>query len=623
MGWAEQVREEAMGPQPSIWDIIGGMVAPSGSPYGNEPPPFAGPINPFAGAEQGIPGSLYSVLSPPEEETITGPAEQWKQFVAAGGTQMKYKDGTTVKYNPPKSEAEKAQQKVVKGQVGQGGGQVAPPMAAPTPQPVAVAPQGPSPAEVAFNQQQVQAGQLYGRRYTPGEEPLSPQEEYQRRLDLIKREREERSRTLRNALPSRGELLQKGYTDVANRMGKGTRILLSIISMDPFMTDKMAAMGADFESERRRLMGTGQLADIDAAYKAEYSALDKLVARQTTERDDSARELESRLMASPQLRKNKDFARDFAITKLRIPASQVDTYLEAHYNKATGEYEMIKDPYSEKVITTRLGANALMEIDPSMDKDTAIRIALNPQVILSWTGSQIGKIDQQLMSTKDPKKKAELESERAHVELVQTQMTRDPNVIKLQRLIDQRNSPDWESTSPQTKLEWGQNYLAVRKLVRGPSPEQDPHRLWLQDRKDEVIIGLHIAEINRVAKEKEKPISHIKDQLIMNRDSNFASKKVTPQYQEQKRSEQMMLENMMVNPSTKWDKKEFKVMKPEADAYRNDVWNTLPATAKQKLGSLSYTESVQLANLIYNAQINGQVIPYEQAADMMLKLRRK
>jgi hypothetical protein len=64
-------------------------------------------------------------------------------------------------------------------------------------------------------------------------------------------------------------------------------------------------------------------------------------------------------------------------------------------------------------------------------------------------------------------------------------------------------------------------------------------------------------------------------------------------------------------------------MKPEADAYRNDVWNTLPATAKQKLGSLSYTESVQLANLIYNAQINGQVIPYEQAADMMLKLRRK
>lgn len=445
----------------------------------------------------------------------------------------------------------------------------------------------------------------------------------QRRLALIKQERVERQRAIQNALPTRGELLQKGYTDVANRMGKGTRILLSLISMDPFMTDKMAAMGADFEAERRRLIGTGQLADIDAAYKAENTALDKLVLRQSQDREDSAKELETRLTTSPQLRKNKDFARDFAITKLRIPASQVDAYLESHYNKATGEYEMIKDPYSEKIITTKLAANTLIDIFPDMDKETAIRTAMNPQVLLAWTGSQVSKLDQLLMSERNPTKKAELESQRAHVELIQTQVVRDPNVQKFIRLQDQRNSPDWNGTSPQTKAEWGQNYLAVRKLVYGPSPEQDPHRLWLQDKKDEAIIGLHRAELDKVNKEKEKPIVHIKDQLIIDRDSNFASKKVTPQYQEQKRTEQMMLENAMVDPSTKWDKKEFKVLKPEAEAYRNGIWNSVPAPIKQKLGSLSYTEAVQLANLIYNAQVNGQSIPYGHAADILLKLRRK
>ena len=558
----------------------------------------------------------------------------YQDFLSAGGSKMEFEgdDGTKtqVAIKRPKPPEQQPGQPIQPQQPGQPQQPQMQPLPG-QPQPWSTGmQQWPAPEEEAGMLQQgevVARRNLYAPRYRPGEEPISPREEYAKRLELIKLQRAEREEATRVGLPTRGELLAQGYQNVAARQGKGMRILMSILTSDPFYTDKMAGAEAEYERTRRQLSMDRTLSTIDIDYMAKSASLDKLISRETTERATAAADLTDRLKTDPELAKNRKFQKDYAMTKLGIPAAQVDAYVDDHFNKNTGEYTIIRDPYSESILQTKNAANVIKELYPTLSNDIAITAVRNPSILLTLATDEIGGLNIQIQHEKNPARRAILEQQRNRLEAIKTSIAHDPNMKKLLMLEGIRDSAEWSRMSPTQKADWGKKYKDIYDLTYGPSPQQDPEKLFLDKKHEAEIIRNTVLQNKRLQEsieEKGKP-TNVHEEII----ASFPGQQI---YKDKKASEktkkelilqhQMLAERAMAGDTFKADSPEAKKDKAYMDHYRATVWRSFPPEIQQQLGQLSYQEAVIVSQIMSTAQMSDMTYNIYDIANKIANARR-
>ena len=608
------------GPEP-----IGPREAPSPIPPMAQTPPFYSP-----------PGV------PPQNFSQGDPAAQWRQFVEAGGKEMKYGNGTTIKYKKPESPEEKARRQQVKAQVGaspQPGGapqgraisgpfpmeteQVGPrpgdvgPGQAPPQEPPPTPPQGPGDYPARDVDRRAQAAALqYKSRFAPGNEPMNAAEWERRKRALIEQKASEQERLLQESMPEKGVLLARAYERINRSTGKGTRILLGILSGNPFWADGIAAMEAEYEAKRAAVIGK-ERRDISAnKYTELMDLVDGLDKRQGEHKKVVAAELTQRIQEEPNLIYSRDASKDYALL-LGVPTDQVEQFLDDHFDEKTGVFNLLKDPYEENIIRAKNDANVILELYPWIPKEMALLVTKHPNLLLELSTDEAKLYEVKAMHEKDPEKKAEYQR---ISDLLRSRATTLAQSEPMRRLIMLQNIHDnktvWNKMTEKEQTEWYVTYQDAHKAAFGPATGRDPKSLYRKERQEEeelkgrILTNRHVAIQNKLLL-TEKPGKEEKDQsnvytsIAVKTYPILSQKKASAlNLAEADRDQQitiaMMAENQIPTGQTPIEKD----IRRKADIIKLEVWKYFPLELQKQLGNLSYLEAAVVLSAIYGAQVN-------------------
>lgn len=582
-------------------------------------------VDPYTASmlEPSMPG-MIPPTPPPTEQPVTSPMDQWAQFVGAGGTQMKFQDGTSIKYKAPVSAAEKAQTAQQKKAVGTQGGQPPIPGVPVQPQPIAPIPTAPQPTGIPTTPEQERAAGYYAPRFPVGQAPMTPQDWANKRLALLKQERIEQEQLLQQAHPSRGEMLAQGYRTVAKKYGKGTRIAMAILNQDPFYTDKLAAAEAVGEAEYRKALYSGMVKISDAEYLGKMTTLDKLRELQEVERTAAAKDLQHRLELNPALKKNSAFARDWVVNKLGVSEDRADQYLKDHFNPTTGEYEIVKDPYQERLIIAKNGAQFALQILPDLPKETALAAGLDPGLIFDLATNHLKMLDQKIQYAKTPQERVTLEEDRKRVSIIREGYAQDPVYRTYIELINERTSPEWDRKSQASKDDYYRRfrdtYMAIHKLPPSRDPDALIMEMLVNRKKLEVMDAQIAASKERVKEEELQP----KDQVIRaTGDFSYIIGK-NKAYDEMSRGRLRGVETLAKQGYYDNPKNKVEVFDQEyIDRYRAHVESKLPMDVRTTLGPLSMEEVVRLNDSMQAAHDAKATWSPKKAAMVLLAERRR
>lgn len=612
--------------------------------YGSPEGPYGGPepMGPqrTPGPAPAGPTPMYTPPGVPPQNFPQGdPAAQWRQFVESGGKEMKYDNGTTLKYKKPESPEEKARKQQANIQAGGG----APPQkAGPPPSQIsgpypmsseqvgprpgdegpgqAPPPPPPSPSYPArdADRRERAAKIQYSTRYPSGEEPMTPMEWERRKRALIEQKAIEQERLLQESMPEKGALLARAYERINRSTGKGTRILLGILSGNPFWADSIASMEAEDEARRAATMGKERRDISSNRYNDLIGLVDGLEKRQNDHKAVVAAELKSKLETEPELIYNRTANRDYALT-LGIHPSLADQFLDDHYDAKTGVYNLLKDPWEENLIRAKNEANTLLELYPYIPREVAIAATKHPTLLLEMASNESKLYEVKALHEKDPTVKADYLRRADLLKARSQSIAQSPEMRKVVMLEDiRKNASVWDKMTTTEKEQWYTNYSSAHKSAFGPSAEKEPRQIYLKQRQEEEDLKGKILENRQRQLQIEKGAADSKDvKGATNNIYNDAALKTYPllshkkvsaaaieeAYAEQKIILTMMAQNQMPTGNTPLEAD----MRQKADIIKQEVWKYIPPNLQQQLGELSYSEAAIVAQAIYSAQANGEV----------------
>lgn len=611
------------------------------------------------------------ILPPPEERTPSGPAEQWKQFVAMGGSQMKYKDGTSIKYNPPKSEAEKAQEKQIKGQGGvspasaeqlmgqvprvSGPGGPAQPQASPGQPlysqmvpPVTAVPSEVEDAKLIAAQQAERAAQTalaernvgntpYSQLFRQGEVPLSPMDEYRQRREEGASERAERQGIIAKGTRSRGDLLAEQYSNIAASTGKGMRIVMSALNFinkgNPLWTDELAGLGADHEAARQAIIMDRSLSSAEKQHAINKDSIDRLVQRQTVQRAEALKELDERLRVEPERAQDKRYLRDYLISRLNMSEANVPQFLEDHFDKKTGKYNIVKSPYEEWEITTKNTANALMTLLPTLPFEIAVMGGKSFDTVLKYFSDKEAQAVYRVGIAKTEQERAVWDKRAEVAAGAKHALASNPKVQTVTYIADQIRQLKEKGQVVPDRL-YSEHHEAY-KAAYGASGERDPKKNYQEAYERELTLKSHLLQneetAGRIAAQKAK--SELPRNIVDSSLGSFPGK--GEMFRDKKTSEKLKEDLYVFHTVVVDNALKGKIPKDNSDAsqeQRNYIQhlrghvNAEFAAYKNNdvrvnLGPLSDEEVAYMTNNIWSAQKDNTMPNFNFMADKIREVR--
>lgn len=358
---------------------LGGLLrAWQGSRGFPQPPP---PQGPPAGTQPGQPGFN------PMQSGAFEPVQGNLQFQGAGGSRMSLKIDIPTREEFAQNAQDKAQEEMAKGKPGVGGQQPPKPTGTGLPQPKPTGqPTGVTQTAADFPGNQVPP---VGGRPLPTESPpplissertpetTSITGDMKDRLYVI----DEKRKALSRLHPTYDQIMSQAAAQ--DHRSRFRRIMDSVLTQDPFYSDKLQLQRAQYELGRRQGMAQDEMRLIN----------DEYVIREH-DRITKAGFLQQQLNGNKTLRNNPVFLHDVARVN-GLTDEQAKLWVESKFDKETGTYTMIKDPL-QAASEHLTDMSTIYQNFFGMDKATARKAAIDPTYANKLNQDAEALIDKQL-----------------------------------------------------------------------------------------------------------------------------------------------------------------------------------------------------------------------------------